>query len=236
MGSGGGSGGPCSRATAVEAVEADAVQVLLGCLASSGRQNDAYVQSEAARALAVVALALSSGGGCRQLPEPLLDALRPAVAALAGLLCSTQLPAVAEAVLCALANIAVADEALAVEAAAAGAAQLAAQWSLRLGAPEGVVRDAEGLIENLAYQGDTVSARLHVAAPQLPCSVGMESSAGQGSSSGEQMTCCAACGAASTGDGKPLKMCSACRGVSYRSEACQRRHWGEHKGACRRVG
>jgi hypothetical protein len=31
-------------------------------------------------------------------------------------------------------------------------------------------------------------------------------------------------------------MCSACRGVSYYSGACQRRDWGEHKGACGRVG
>jgi hypothetical protein len=37
MGSG---GSPCSRATAVEAVEAGVVQVLLGCLAGSGQPED----------------------------------------------------------------------------------------------------------------------------------------------------------------------------------------------------
>jgi hypothetical protein len=79
----------CSPATAEEAVEAGVVPVLLSCLASSGHPNE-MVQCEVARALGVLARALagpcSPGGLRRQLPEPMRGALRPAVAALAGLL------------------------------------------------------------------------------------------------------------------------------------------------------
>jgi hypothetical protein len=160
-------------------------------------------------------------------------ALRPAVAALAGLLRSTQPPAVAVAVLITLGSIALVDKALAVEAAAAGAGQLATQWSCRPGAPAEVVLAAEGLQEKLAFQGDEVRACVATMTPQ-PLSSSTGSAAGQGGS-GDQAACCAACGAASAADGKALKMCSVCRGVSYCSGACQKRHWGEHKGACRRV-
>jgi hypothetical protein len=230
----------CKPASAAEAVEAGMVPVLLACLAfSSAMPNDELVQQvAAAAALGMLAAALypSSPVGCsRQLPEPMRGALRPAVAALAGLLRSTQLPSVAITMMGALADIAVVDEALAVEAAAAGAAQLAAQWSRRTGAAEEVVQAAEGLLEKLAFQGDTVPADIATASPELPGSSCVES-AGPGQGGSSQATGCAACGAANRPDRKALQMCSACLGMSYCSRVCQRRHWGEHKGACRRVG
>jgi hypothetical protein len=215
------------------AVEAGAVPVLLGCLASSGHSDDEFVQSGAAKGLAVLAAALSHGSPVcsRQLPEPQLVVLRPVMAALAGLLRSTQLPAVAAEMLIALGNMALADAALAAEAAAAGAAQLATQWSLRPGAPAEVVQAAEGLLAKLAFQGEAVPAGVAAVTPQpLSCSY-TGSAAGQG---GSQAACCAACGATSRPDGKALQMCSACRGVSYCSGACQKRHWSKHKEGCRR--
>jgi hypothetical protein len=228
----------CSWATAVEA----GVVPVLGCLAGSGHPDDESVQGQAAMALGALAAApcRSSPDRCRQLPEPLHSALQPAVAALAGLLHSMQLPAVRAAVLIALGNIALVDKALVVEVVAAGAGQLAAQWSLRPGAPAEVVRAAERLLMKLAFQGDTVPAAFAVAAvPAQPSSSdSMESAAGPGQGGGSigQAVCCAVGSAASRPDGKPLMLCSACRHVSYCSGACQRRHWGEHKGACRRVG
>jgi hypothetical protein len=88
------SGSTCSPVRAVEAVEAGAVQALLRCLVGSGRPEDEAVQGMATRTLNAMAaaLCLASPGGLRQLPEPMQGALRPAVAALAGLLRSTQLP------------------------------------------------------------------------------------------------------------------------------------------------
>jgi hypothetical protein len=225
---------PCGLATAVEA---GVVPVLLGCLACSGHLDDERVQSRAAEALVELAAALgrSSPGSSRQLPEPLHSALQPAVAALAGLLRSMQQPAVAAEVLYVLANIALADKALAAQAVAASAGQLAAQWSRRLGAPAEVVHAAQGLLSNLAFQGDTVPADTHTLI--RPSSMPAEGSAGhgQGSGSGGQVDCCATCNATSRSDGKALMRCSACRGVSYCSGACQKQDWGRHKGACRRV-
>jgi hypothetical protein len=108
------SGSLCSHATAAEAVEAGAVPLLLGCLARSGHPDDELVQGDAARALGALAGALcpgSSPGGRRQLPETLRGTLRPAVAALAGLLGSAQLPvAVATSGLRALGNILLSDQ------------------------------------------------------------------------------------------------------------------------------
>jgi hypothetical protein len=183
------------------------------------------------------ALCCSSPGGVSQLPEPLRGALQPAVAALVELLRSTQLPAVAQPVLIALGNIAMADKALSVEAATGGAALLGSQWSCRLGVPAQVVKDAVRMLDNLAFQGDAVPDAGMTAVTPQPLSSSMDS-AGPGQQGGAigLAACCAACGAASTADGKPLKLCSACRGVSYCSRACQRRHWGKHKGVCRRVG
>jgi hypothetical protein len=95
----------CSWATAVEA---GVVPVLLGCLARSRHPDVERVQSSGAKALGELAKALwrSNPGGRRQLPEPMRGALRPAVAALAGLLRSTQLSTVAAAALMALGSMA----------------------------------------------------------------------------------------------------------------------------------
>jgi hypothetical protein len=245
LASGGGDSGatsisPCSFSSAVEAVEAGAVQVLLGSLAFSSGQpgdpDDEEVQSRAAEALAVLAAVLCLGSpadGSRQLPEPMRGALRPAVAALAGLLRSMQLPAVAGAVLRALGNVALADKALAAEAAAAGAGLLAMHWRRRPGAPAQVVQTACRLLHNLVVQGDNaLSAGVNVNTVMVQRAAG----AGQDSGDGGQAACFAARGAASTAEGKALKMCSACRGVSYCSGACQKRHWGEHKGGVQACG
>jgi hypothetical protein len=214
----------CSPAVAVEAVEAGVVPVLLGYLVSSGHLHDEFVQSGAAMALGGLSLSLGLGSpaSSRQLPERMRGALQPALAALVGLLRSTQLPAVAAAALGTLANIALVDKALAAEAAAAGAALLAAQWSLRPGAFFEVVHAAEGLLEKLAFQHNAVPAG--VLTPQPSSSTPESAGPGQGGSGGKQVPCCAACGAASTADGKPIKICSACRGLSYCSGACQKRH------------
>jgi hypothetical protein len=222
------SGSPCSLARALEAVEAGVVPVLLRCLAGSGQPIDDAVKSHAATALGALSLSLCSPGGPRQLPEPLRGALRPAVAALAGLLRSTQLPLVADGVLGALANMAMADKALAAKAAAAGAVQLATQWARRPGAPPHVVEAAARLLGYLSYQGDTVPAGVTDMMPPPPLSSGRASAGPWLGGGGGQAASCAA----SMADGKPLKLCSACRGVSYCSGACQKRHWGQHKGAC----
>jgi hypothetical protein len=110
-------GGLFIPARAVAAVEAGVVPVLLGCLAC---RDDVVVQCKAAMALGLLAGAQCHRNNSRQLPEPLRGALRPALAALAGLLRSTELPAIAVEVLYALANIAMADKALAAEVVAAG--------------------------------------------------------------------------------------------------------------------
>jgi hypothetical protein len=221
----------CSPAMAVEAVEAGVVPVLLGCLALSSSDPDyEMVQEEAVSALGalVAALFLSDPSGRRQLPEPLMmSALRPAAPALVGLLRSTQLPNVADAVLRALCCIARVDKALCLEVAAAGAAQLATQWSRRPGVAAQMVQAANSLLGTLAFQGDTVPGRDHALTFVSPGQ--------QGSGSGDEATRCAACGAASRPGGKALMVCSACRGVSYCSGACQKRDWGKHKGAFRRA-
>jgi hypothetical protein len=234
------SGRPCSLAMAAEAVQAGVVPVLLGCLAfTSGQPGDAAVQCEAAGVLEMLTAALvglgSPASRRRQLSEPMRRALQPTLAALAGLLRSTQLPAVAAAMLRAMSVIAVLDEALAAEAVAAGAVVLATQWSRRPGALEDVVQAAKELLIKLR-PGAAVPAGVATATPEASSSSRTESAAGQGGSGGGQAAGCAACGAASKADGKVLMRCSACRGVSYCSGACQRRHWGEHKGACRPVG
>jgi hypothetical protein len=226
----------CSWAKAMEAVEAGVVPVVLGCLARSRHTDDEFVQSGRPGCWLrwrgrCGAAAPAATGSCRRRCGR--GALQPALAALAGLLRSTQLTGVAAEVLIALGNISLVDKALAVEAGAAGAAQLATQWSRRPGVQERVVQAAEWLLEKLAFTGDAVPADAIPVGLKLSSYSCVRSAAGQG---GGQATCCAACGATSRRDGKALQMCSAHRRVSYCSGACQRRHWGEHKGACRRVG
>jgi hypothetical protein len=132
----------------------------------------------------------------------------------------------------ALNDVAMVDEALAAQAAAVGAALLAMQWSRKPGAPEEVVQAADWLLERLRPFDDVSTGVAGAWALEASSSSCMEPPAGE---CGGQ-TACAACGAASTADGKALKMCSACRGVSYCSGACQKRDWSKHRVACRRAG
>jgi hypothetical protein len=95
------------------------------------------------------------------------------------------------------------------------------------------VQAAGGLLNILAFQqGYAAPAGVAVAAMEPPSCSSDQGRRGGGS---QQAASCAGCGAASRPDGRPLLLCSACRGASYCSGACQTRDWGEHKGACRRV-
>ncbi|KAI8472636.1 MAG: hypothetical protein J3K34DRAFT_413741, partial [Monoraphidium minutum] len=45
----------------------------------------------------------------------------------------------------------------------------------------------------------------------------------------------AAAGAAAEGAAKPLRACKGCYSVAYCGTACQKRHWPEHRGACKQA-